>query len=508
MMLFPRAMLLVAVQVSADEILTTGLVGGPCEPGVTRCPTSTECVSVDGTMPTCEHKTLFPITGVDVVAMVLVFISTALAAGGGIGGGGLLVPIYLLVCNFHTAQATALSLATISGGSLANLWTYTQRYHPNPARVRPLIDYDAVLFFTPALLAGTTIGTLFSVLFPEWLTAVCLVVVLGYSARRTARTGLKKWKQSNVPNEAQEGVGKTLSWHEESDLPTVLATSSKSCSVVGSEEEGAAKVANGAVSLEAGAAVAEEAGVVEPQQAGQAPELAALYADDARLVPLWKWGGTGALWLVVLLAALLRGGKGGASLIGAQCGGALYWVLFLGNCAVLFVATAAIRAGMLRRAEKFAALGHVRLDGDLEWDRRSTIRYPAVCIFAGVIAGLLGLGGGMVIGPLLVALGCLAQPVAATSAFVVFITATSGLAQVVVFGFLPLGYAAVFGVIGLISTFVGQSVVDYLVNKYKKDAIVILVIAVIMAVALVLMSISSIFKIVSGAPFGFSTLCD
>ena len=43
-------------------------------------------------------------------------------------------------------------------------------------------------------------------------------------------------------------------------------------------------------------------------------------------------------------------------------------------------------------------------------------RYPAACVVAGVAAGLLGIGGGMVLGPLLVALGCLPQPVAATSA--------------------------------------------------------------------------------------------
>jgi hypothetical protein len=69
-----------------------------------------------------------------------------------------------------------------------------------------------------------------------------------------------------------------------------------------------------------------------------------------------------------------------------------------------------------------------------------------------------GIGGGMVLGPLLVALGCLPQPVAATSAYVVLITATSGLVQVIIFGLLPYDYAGVFAVLGLLSTFVGQTV--------------------------------------------------
>ena len=45
----------------------------------------------------------------------------------------------------------------------------------------------------------------------------------------------------------------------------------------------------------------------------------------------------------------------------------------------------------------------------------------------------------MVLGPLLVELGCLPQPIAATSAYVVFITATSGLAQVWIMGLVIVG---------------------------------------------------------------------
>ena len=130
----------------------------------------------------------------DWATIVLLIAATALAAGGGIGGGGLLVPIYRLVAGFPITQATALSLATISGGSIANLYTYTRRYHPNESLKRPLIDYAASLLFCPALLAGTMFGSVFSVMFPPWLTVVLLVALLGYSGRRTLNKGIKRWK--------------------------------------------------------------------------------------------------------------------------------------------------------------------------------------------------------------------------------------------------------------------------------------------------------------------------
>ena len=138
--------------------------------------------------------------------------------------------------------------------------------------------------------------------------------------------------------------------------------------------------------------------------------------------------------------ALLRGGRGGASLIpGLDCSQFLYWYLFISNLAVLIAATAWIRKKTLDRATEKTFLGHEPLEGDLQWDRRTTALYPMLCVFAGVAAGLLGIGGGMVLGPLLVELGCLPQPIAATSAYVVFITATSGLAQVWIMGLVIVG---------------------------------------------------------------------
>jgi len=64
-------------------------------------------------------------------------------------------PVQLL--SLFLPQATALSLATISGGSVSNMFIYTRRFHPNPLLTRPLIDYDASLLFAPPLLGGTMV---------------------------------------------------------------------------------------------------------------------------------------------------------------------------------------------------------------------------------------------------------------------------------------------------------------------------------------------------------------
>jgi uncharacterized membrane protein YfcA len=50
-----------------------------------------------------------------------------IAAGGGIGGGGVLVPIYILVMGFDAKHAIPLSNITVFGGALANTYLNQQR---------------------------------------------------------------------------------------------------------------------------------------------------------------------------------------------------------------------------------------------------------------------------------------------------------------------------------------------------------------------------------------------
>ena len=50
------------------------------------------------------HSDLFPLDARDIVGFILAILSLLVAAGGGIGGGALLVPICLIVLGAHSAR--------------------------------------------------------------------------------------------------------------------------------------------------------------------------------------------------------------------------------------------------------------------------------------------------------------------------------------------------------------------------------------------------------------------
>lgn len=44
------------------------------------------------------------------------------------------------------------------------------------------------------------------------------------------------------------------------------------------------------------------------------------------------------------------------------------------------------------------------LEGEVAWTANTSLVYPVICLVCGMAAGLLGIGGGMVVGPLLLEL--------------------------------------------------------------------------------------------------------
>ena len=75
-----------------------------------------------------------------------------IAASGGVGGGGILVPLLIIVLGFHPKYAIPLSNFTILGSSITNMILNIPKRHPEAER--PLVDWDLILVMEPVTMAG------------------------------------------------------------------------------------------------------------------------------------------------------------------------------------------------------------------------------------------------------------------------------------------------------------------------------------------------------------------
>ena len=89
---------------------------------------------------------------------VLCFVVTCFAAVAGIGGGGLLVPLYAIVLGVGFHRGIPISTATIFGVACGNVLFIAREKHPKANR--PLIDYATVALMQPGELMGVIIGVL------------------------------------------------------------------------------------------------------------------------------------------------------------------------------------------------------------------------------------------------------------------------------------------------------------------------------------------------------------
>lgn len=307
---------------------------------------------------------LFPFRFADYVGFCLAILGLLLAAGAGVGGGGILVPIYALVLKFPVKYAIPLTSATVFGGAITNNLVNWRKKHPGCVE-RPLIDWDLMLTLEPMTIAGTLLGVVLNSILPDIVILVSMVVLLGTTAYTTFV------KANSLYQKESQAMRKTDIVNEEQPL------------LVHKDSEKSSKGEPASV---------EERMMIEPES-DNSLVIQQVRSDAMKLT---------ILFLAVTVANLLKGGpQGGTNPTGfPSCGGACYWASQMTILLMIFAFTFCVRRALLIRVQN----GGPTLS-DIDWNAENTIKYPCYGVLAGVVAGLSGVGGGIIIGPLMLALG-------------------------------------------------------------------------------------------------------
>lgn len=129
----------------------------------------------------------------------LVFIISYLSSIVGIGGGGLLLPLYYLVGNFKTYYTIPLCVITIAGNSLCRmLFLFNKKHYINSYRF--LINYLLLILILPFDSAFSIFGFILNLFTPIYITKIILIVMLYLISFKTLIKSYKyyKFKGTNV----------------------------------------------------------------------------------------------------------------------------------------------------------------------------------------------------------------------------------------------------------------------------------------------------------------------
>lgn len=487
----------------------------------------------------------YPFLWFDIAGTFVWFLTAGIATACGVGGGGIYVPLGILLLRFPPKNASGLSQASIFGASLGGLIVNIRNRHPDthirdtkgkpsevqsgkitsyeknkgPAEIeadrqaylasgdgerkfytRPVIDYNMALFLAPMEMAGAVLGVIIQRLFPNWLFLIFAAVILGFTAYKTFKKFLAAYKKDK---EAIAETRRLTMKESQMAVDVAKATEDNGNAAPANEEEKKEGDAVDAANKDATPAVDGE-GDIEMTEKGETTEMdnqtmtetseeeddpkelekrRKFLEDDARQYPKEKLAYLILLWAGLTVITFLKGGKGVDSVIGITCEDAGFYVLV----ALQFLWTLGFAAVFgyknVKATQVRLAVNYPFNESDVLWDSKKLYFYSFFTFVAGIVAGLIGIGGGMVLGPLMLVMGINPRVSTATTATMILLTSSSVAIMFVMSGLVPWEYALYFFCICLMGAFIGKKYIDAYVKKTGMASILVGALATIIALA-------------------------
>ncbi|KAH7840920.1 hypothetical protein Vadar_023300 [Vaccinium darrowii] len=393
-----------------------------------------------------------------VLGTIVGFIGAAFGSVGGVGGGGIFVPMLSLIIGFDAKSATAISKCMIMGAAAATVYYNLRLRHPTLDM--PMIDYDLALLVQPMLMLGISIGVAFNVIFPDWLVTVLLIILFIGTSTKAFFKGVETWKKETImKKEAAQRL------------------------------EAAANDQDGA----------------EYNLLPGGPSNATQTEDNDTEVSIIEnvcWKELGLLffvWVAFLALQIIKNYT-------TTCSTA-YWALNLLQIPVSVGVTLYEAINLYKGRRVIASIGE---DGT-NWKVHQLFLYSSSGLLAGVVGGLLGLGGGFIMGPLFLELGVPPQVSGATSTFAMTFSSSMSVIEYYLLKRFPVPYALYFTAVATVSALIGQHVVRKLIILLGRASLIIFILAsmiFVSAISLGGVGISNMIgKIEKHEYMGFENLC-
>jgi uncharacterized membrane protein YfcA len=145
-----------------------------------ECVTNQDCGSkfylCDEQELQCTHKPIFPMYAEEFWGLFTLSALVGMANVGGIGGGGITVPLVAICWGFSTREAIAISGATIFWGSIVRFFWSIDKKHPEKKATH--IDYGIVIVMLPLVIVGSATGVLINLFLPPIVLSTMLTLLL------------------------------------------------------------------------------------------------------------------------------------------------------------------------------------------------------------------------------------------------------------------------------------------------------------------------------------------
>ncbi|KAL2974894.1 hypothetical protein AAZX31_14G128800 [Glycine max] len=392
-----------------------------------------------------------------ILGTIVGFFGAAFGSVGGVGGGGIFVPMLSLIIGFDAKSSTAISKCMIMGAALSTVYYNLNLRHPTLDL--PIIDYDLALLIQPMLMLGISIGVAFNVVVADWMVTMLLLVLFLGTSTKAFFKGVETWKKETITKEedarkqATNGVGSEV---EYTPIPS------------GPGSDIAKDTRNEEVSM-----------------------LENVYWKEFGLLVF--------VWVSFLGIQIAMNQTSKCSTI--------YWVLNMLQIPISVGVSGYEAASLYKGRRQISSVG----DQGKTFTSQQLTMYCIFGVLAGIVGGLLGIGGGFVMGPLFLELGVPPQVSSATATFAMTFSSSMSVVEYYLLKRFPVPYALYFIAVAAISAIVGQHIVRKLIDVLGRASLIIFVLAFTILVSAVSLGgvgiVAMVKKIENHEYMGFDDLC-
>jgi uncharacterized membrane protein YfcA len=398
-----------------------------------------------------EHHEAVPAAASGTSVIMLLAFGT-IASMGGIGGGAMVVTIFMIFDGLSPHHAIPLSKAVVFCGTVfSSILNIFSKNKEAKEKDQSLIDADVVVVVVPGALTGTVIGVTANRVTPAVVLLVILLSSLIFTSALCAKRFFEQRREEFDADRRANEPEETMPQGEERSPPTKLSDHSVTlCLLIGLELITIAGGSLTRLSLDCMEALEDEH---------------SKFCDSKVLRGVFGYAHDHKDY-----GFLHPGGK------------AFFFAVLPGIIAFLF-------AGILLYAIfQNSNLTRNHTTGTL-------LGYSGIGFVAGILAGLVGVGGGLIFAPAFLGMGLDSSVTVATSTFCVLFTSSSTTSQYLLLSRILLHLVPLYAIANIIASLCGTSLV-LLADTYKMPK------SMITAVVLVAVVSSAIFSCIKLGSLG------
>ncbi|XP_042499496.1 sulfite exporter TauE/SafE family protein 3-like [Macadamia integrifolia] len=395
-----------------------------------------------------------------VVGSIIGFFGAAFGSVGGVGGGGIFVPMLTLIIGFDAKSSTAISKCMIMGAAGSTVYYNLKLRHPTLDI--PIIDYDLALLFQPMLILGISLGVSFNVIVADWMVTVLLIVLFLGTSTKAFFKGVETWKKETKMKDAAKRLESIGSGNEEVEYKPLSGGPSNA-----------------------------------PQK-----EIKGYGESEAPILQNVYWKELGLLfsvWIAFLALQITMNYTTTCSIV--------YWILNLSQIPVALGVSLYQAVSLYKGRRVIASRGDIGTN----WKVHQLIFCCSCGVLAGIVGGLLGLGGGFILGPLFLELGVPPQVSSATATFAMLFSSSMSVLEYYMLKRFPVPYALYFVAMATIAAFVGQYAVRRIIFILGRASIIVFILAFtifVSAISLGGVGIANMIEKIENKDYmGFENLC-